>query len=95
MPPSQNCFARTVILSSAAERAHRISSDSVSRFDHAYEGMEWKLARNPLLGTAVRGVDHGNHYAYVHASQSKNAPSLWAAYRFDDDQVEIIALKVV
>lgn len=93
MSPSQDSSARTVILSRAADLVRKLHSDS--RFDDAYEGMEWKLSRNPKLGTAVRGVDHGNHYAYVHASQSKNAPSLWAAYRFDDDQVEILALKVV
>lgn len=86
--------ARSVVLNSAADLAVSEATAKIERFGDAYEGMEWLLARNPDQGTAVL-VDGKHLQVYVHKSSSSTSPTIWAVYRFDEDQVEILALTVL
>ena len=62
------------------------------RFDEAWEGAEWLLARNPtpdeaFLSLSKDGVDYW--ICGRSAESTPDSPDLWIFYTFDENQVVI------
>ena len=87
-------FARTVIESPNAERCidDVRCQGSPDRLTDIYEGLKWRLARQPEVGYRLPTVKPDT---YVVHSYHWNVAAIVAVYRFDADAVHIIDLNIV
>ena len=85
-------FARTVVESHVA--AHIIDTEikRIPRLYDIYEGIKWRLARQPEIGYRVPRTDPET---YVIHSYHWRIAAVVVAYHFTEDQVEILDVKVV
>lgn len=62
------------------------------RFDEAWVGLQWLLARNPRpQGCAAREVDGVYYSVYVAAGDEvAGTPDIWILYTFDNAEVVIV-----
>ena len=84
-------FERTVIESRIAEQTIDSEIKKVPRLIDIYDGIKWRLARDPESGYRVPRT---NPPTYVIHSYHWNVASVVAAYHFNDDQVEILDVKI-
>lgn len=87
--------ARTVILNDAPQAAHDAAQEQFGRFEDAYRGLEWLLARTPEVGHHVNlKTSHTVVNLYVQSSGNVHGvPTIEVAYTFDDNEVVILGLK--
>ena len=87
-------FARTVIESPDAQRwiDEARGRDRPDRLTDIYEGLKWRLARQPEVGYRLPKVEPDT---YVVHSFHWNVAAIVAVYRFDADDVHIIDLNIV
>ena len=89
-------FARTVVESHAARPVIDAEIHREPRLNDLYEGLKWRLARQPEVGYPIPQV---NPPAFVihsfHWSGLRNLFPIVVAYDYDDDQVVIYAVKVI
>jgi hypothetical protein len=84
-------FARTIIESHIAVKTIDEEIKKVPRLIDIYDGIKWRLARQPEGGYRVpktkpqTWVIHSYHWGIA---------AVVVAYHFDDDQVEILVVKV-
>jgi hypothetical protein len=85
-------FARTIVESHDAQRVidQEIARDA--RLSDIYDGLKWRLARQPEIGYRVPKT---SPQTYVTHSYHWNTSAIVAAYRFDEDRVEILGLQVI
>lgn len=85
-------FARTVIESPEAAKVIDNEIKEIPRLADIYEGLKWRLARGPDIGYPIPKT---NPQLYVTHSYHWNTAAITVAYQFDDDQVEVLAVKVL
>lgn len=71
------------------------ATKDIPRFEDVFMGLEWLLARSP--GRGLRGRINGRTvWVYVQGGdRTAGTPELWVVYTYDDDCVEINALRVL
>ncbi|WP_157132575.1 hypothetical protein [Novosphingobium nitrogenifigens] len=85
---------RTVIESAQVSSAVDAAVDVYSRFDDAWEGFKWLLARKASsLGEAPRDGDHGLRLYAQGGDADADAPEIWALFRVEAESVELIAVR--
>lgn len=83
---------RTIVEESAAQEAADSFVEQFSRFDEAWEGLKWLLARNPDIG--IKQTDANNQptgyrlYAQAH-DELAGTPEIWVVYSVSDNEVII------
>ena len=87
--------ARTVVESNDAASTADSLESSFGRFDEAYSALKWLLARRcDKIGSLSRDAGGVTYRLYkVAADELAHTPALLVLYTFDDDEVEIVALK--
>lgn len=85
-------FARTIRESRIAEQTIDNEIKKTPRLNDVYEGVKWLLARSPETGYAVPRTDPQTYV--IHSYHWNIGASVVIAYHFDDDQVEILDVKV-
>ena len=87
--------ARTVVEEHDAAVAANHYSDMFPRFDEAYRGLIWVLARRcDRVIRQVRGFEGTEYCLYVQAADPvANTPRITVIYTFTDDQLTIISIK--
>jgi hypothetical protein len=80
---------RTVVLESAAQEAADLYAGQFTRFQEAFDALQWLLARKDGLGfKQERGTR--TFWVYVQAGDDlANSPDIWAVYETDDKEVVI------
>lgn len=89
-------FARTVVETAQAAADRDAAQAKYPRFESAWEGWTWVIARGPDYGYAVPGFN--NHYVFKSHPGYGNfgVPPTRIAYRLlDADHVEIVAISVL
>lgn len=84
-------FARTILESHVAAKTIDNEIKKIPRLIDIYDGIKWRLARQPDMGYRVPRTDPPT---YVIHSYHWNIAAVVVAYHFDDDQVEILDVKV-
>ncbi len=84
-------FARTVRESHIAEKTINNELKHNSRLGDIYEGIKWRLAREPDIGYRVPNT---NPQIYVIHSYHWGEAAVVVAYHFDNDLVDILDLRV-
>ena len=84
-------FARTVREEHPARTTIDQEIATNPRLNDIYDGLKWRLARDPDIGYRVPRT---NPQTYVVHSYHWDVAAVVAAYRFDDDMVEIIDVQV-
>lgn len=84
-------FARQVVESHVAANAIDNEIKKIPRLIEIYDGIIWRLARQPESGYRVPRTDPPTYV--VHSYHWKIAAVI-VAYHFNDDQVEILDLKI-
>ena len=83
-----------MVLERLPEQAYHSATALYPRFEQAYLGLEWFLAKEPEIGIHGR-IDGINVRIYVQdTDQLANTPAIWVVYEYDDDQVVILAMNV-
>lgn len=83
------------MLDPQAEAAVEAAAASSARFEDAFMGLEWLLARSPNRGRRGR-IDGANVRIYVQrGDRTAGTPEIWVVYTYNDDQVVIKALRVL
>lgn len=85
-------FARTIVESHDAEQTVDQEIKGNPHFSDFYEGLKWRLAREPDIGYRVPETDP---QTYVVHSYHWSVAAIIVAYRFDDNQVEILNLRII
>lgn len=72
-------------------------SEKFARFDDAWEGLKWLLARTPDLKEAMLWGDGSENYrAYVAAGDPlADTPDIWVVYVFTETEVVILGVQAV
>lgn len=84
-------FARTIRESHVAAHVIDANIRQNPRIDDIYQGLTWRLARQPELGYRVPNT---NPETYVVHSYHWGVVAVVVAYQFKDDLVHIIDLQV-
>jgi hypothetical protein len=84
-------FARTIIESHIAQKTIDGEIKRIHRLIDIYDGIKWRLARQPEGGYRVPKT---NPPTWVMHSYHWGIAAVVLAYHFDDDQVEILDVKV-
>jgi len=84
-------FARTVIESHVAASIIDNEIKRIPRLIDIYEGVKWRLAREPEIGYRVPRTTPPT---YVVHSYHWRIAAVIVAYHFNEDQVEILDVKV-
>jgi hypothetical protein len=64
------------------------------RFDEAWRGLEWLLARTPEVGSKAT-INDVSWWLYVEQSDVvAGTPEIWVVYTADDNQVRIKGMRV-
>lgn len=84
-------FAREIVESQDAQKVidNHIAHDP--KLTDFWEGFKWFLARAPERGYRVRKTDPPTYVIHFY---HWNRAGIVAAYRFDDDQVEVLDLQI-
>lgn len=96
--PSARSTIRTVILSQEAQRTHDDALTAFPRFDEAYQGLEWRIARSPAQGAKGRYSEALGVYVCLVVQEGNwiaETPEIWVLYTFDDQEVLIHNLNVI
>ena len=83
------------MLDSQPQKAVDTATAAIPRFEEVLMGLEWLLARSP--GRGLRGRINGQTvWIYVQSGdRTAGTPELWVVYIYDDDCVEVKALRVL
>ena len=86
-----NFHARDVAESDSVASVIDKSRKKYPRAEELFSGLQWVLARDPH-----RGVQVSNPYWLIKTADSNapGVPVITALYRFDDDRVEIEAIRI-
>lgn len=84
-------FERTVIESHLAQRTIDQEIKKIPRLIDIYDGLKWRLARQPEMGYPVPKT---KPVTYVVHSYHWGIAAVIVAYHFNDDQVEILDVRV-
>jgi hypothetical protein len=84
-------FARTIIESPVAQRTIDDEIRRRPRLIDIYDGIKWRLARQPEIGYRVPKTVPPT---YVVHSYHWGIAAVIVAYHFDEDQVEFLDVKV-
>lgn len=85
---------RTVILEHSASATSDAACAEHARFEEAFAGLQWLLARNPDIGQ-VADVDGENWWVYVQASDEiALTPEIWVLYQVTAQNVTIEQINV-
>lgn len=84
--------ARVVAESASVSNAINQAKKKYPRVEDVFFGLKWVLARDPQ-----KGVQLSNSYWIIKTAPSaiRGVPVLVALYRFDGDQVDIDAIKII
>ena len=86
---------RTIIQEDAAQRAADLFEEQFPRFDEAWHGLTWLLARNPDRGLS-RTIEGREYRLYVQAGDDlAGTPELWVLFSYDENEVVIYGLNAV
>jgi len=87
-----NFHARVVAESNSVTTAINRSKKKYPRVEDVFSGLKWALARDP-----ANGILASNPYWVIKTAPSVAAgvPQIIALYRFDNDNVEIDAVKII
>lgn len=86
--------ARTIVLEEAAREAADTAAAQHQRFEEAFDGLQWLLARDPNQGLRGR-IDDVDVNIYVQDSDpTANTPEIWVVFSHDPDKVTIYAIQV-
>ena len=89
---------RTVVLSHQAQGAYDEAQAKFHRFDEAFQGLEWRIARDPSAHAVHRYSERYECIVYLQVQEAVwylDVPSLWVLYTFDDNTVDILNLNVL
>lgn len=85
---------RTVVLEQKAEAAVQKHTGNVHRFDEAFEGLEWFLAREPEVGK-YQNVDGKHVRVYVQSGDNlAKTPDIWVVFEITDDEIIIYDIEI-
>lgn len=84
-------FERTIIESHVAQKYIDNEIRKLPRLIDIYDGIKWRLARQPEVGYRVPRTEPPT---YVVHSWHWNIAAVVVAYHFNDDQVEILDIKI-
>lgn len=84
-------FERTIIESHVAAKTIDEEIKKLARLNDIYDGIKWRLARQPEIGYRVPKT---HPPTYVIHSYHWRVAAVIVAYHFNDDQVEILDVKV-
>ena len=84
-------FARTVVESHLAAKTIDSEIKKIPRLLDIYDGIKWRLAREPDIGYRVPKT---NPQTYVIHSYHWGVAAIVVAYHFNEDQVEILDVKI-
>jgi hypothetical protein len=80
---------RTIVEEAAAHEAADLFSKQFPRFNQAWEGLKWLLARHPTVGYK-NNVNGTTYYLHVVAGDElAGTPQIAVVYTFDENQVVI------
>lgn len=95
MPNGQWGGLRTIVESDAAQAAIDAGCATYPRLDESWEALKWLLARSAgTIGRPPRTGDPRLRLYVQDGDRVANVPAIWIVFRLEDDQVEIIALRV-
>lgn len=83
---------RTVVEEHTAAQTVDRLTQAYPRFEEAWEGLKWLLARNPVLKGSVRKMVGTEEYRlYVLAGDAvAKTPDLWVVYTHTDAQITVL-----
>ena len=84
-------FARTVLESHVAAKIIDNEIKKIPRLIDIYDGIKWRLARQPEIGYPVPRT---NPQTYVIHSYHWEIAAVVVAYHFNENQVEILDVRV-
>ncbi len=87
-------YARQLVEEAFAQRSADQLDKKYHRFDEAYDGLKWQLARRcDRILSLVRRHGGVNYHLYRQAGDAiAGTPDISVLYTFDDDQVNIIGV---
>ena len=74
------------------EAAVDAARDKFPRFDDAWNGLNWLLARRPESMGVAPSVGNGLRLYVQDGDRLAGAPQVWIMFRLDGDSVEILAV---
>lgn len=87
--------ARSIVLQPGVDQVIDDYTASIPRFDEAYRGMEWLLARNPMRGmTKSEGGIEWRVYVQEQDTIAKT-PRIWVLFTVSENEVVIYGINAV
>lgn len=88
--------ARTIVEEARVEQEVSAAESGFARFNDAWQGLKWLLARTPEIGYRIpHPTDDREVFVYVQsAGNLDGVPEIFALYEFDEDQVTFLAISV-
>lgn len=87
-------FARTIIESELVAKRIDSAAKEAPRLYELYEGIKWKLSRNPTGSTNVVDLGDGWYMAKTYSWAPGGLPSITVLYRVNDHEVIIESSKI-
>lgn len=86
--------ARTIVLEARAQLTADAAAENHHRFQDAFDGLQWLLARTPDIGS-VAEIDGIDWWVYVQSSDEiAKTPEIWVLYKITKNEVIIEHIKV-
>src|SRR6266849_10953198 len=82
---------RVVVLTEDAEMELEEARHQFARFDDAWDGITWLLARNPTPVESFTTTWNGQEFVLYgfEGDLAAKIPNMWLVYQYDDEQVTI------
>ena len=87
---------REIVLDQHAQAELEVARRDFPRFDEAWDGLNWLLARNPTPTGSFPTTYKGQSYMmYGWSPHITGAPDMWIVYAYDDVQVVIHGINAI
>lgn len=86
---------RTIVYEDSCTAEIAAANEEWTRFDEAWEGVEWLLARNPRPPGSFLSLNHDGHEFYIYGCRGDadaDVPDMWIFYRYNEDEVVIYGI---
>ena len=93
MPIPHFTRLRTIIESDEAASAVDLARSQFRRFDDAWDGLNWLLARRPDSMGVAPSVGNGLRLYVQDGDREAGAPKIWIMFKIEGENVEIITVK--
>ena len=95
MPPNFGFYARTIRESDFVSREIESAKTDFHRIEEIFDGWKYRLARQPeILGYPIAGTNPQRYLVKTAPQSVAGVPIITMLYSFDDNYVDIEAIKI-